>query len=343
MKRSKDAPLTWFLESYNNEHSLPIFKHLIDNCERWSDVSLFVDDTILEDPIFESVSGRIPILKRLELRGYDFPRDLNAFAVAPALSVVDCVLSLDPCDAILPWVQIRVLTLHYSYSRESLAILSRCPNLEQLELELIGGKEDFPRFITPKAQEPVEDTLEFVLEYLTLPCLSSITFGSSDSWKWKSWDERQQQIQQFLLRSQCNITSLRLEVPELDDQQAIDLLVLFPSLETLYLHDEEVTIPLFLRQLIANDGYSSDSSRFLPRLSNLTLVMYGANLDAECLCNAVVSRWNPATETGICSLRSVTIRVIGDVDVDCLEKLSALEKLGAPGRRITISFMPFGA
>ncbi|ESK88003.1 hypothetical protein Moror_10808 [Moniliophthora roreri MCA 2997] len=321
MQRSKHAPLTWSLTCFNNQPFLPIYNHLIENSERWSDISLFVDDTLLQDPASLSVSGHIPMLKRLELNGLYIPREWNIFAVAPALSVVDCVPA-NSYDIYLPWVQIRDLTLRYSHIPESLYILSQCPNLEQLKLEFTP----YPSFLRKGRKTPL---------------------GSSSCWKRFSCGERRDQMQQFLLRSQCTITYLRLEVPELDDQQVVGLLTLLPSLVTLHLHDENkynqrgenrrVITPFFLQQFIVKDSYFSDPSRFLPRLSNLTLVIHSEDLDAECLHNAVVSRWSPIAETDVCVLRSVTIRVVGDVDGGCLEKLSVLEKLEVPGRRITIS------
>ncbi|KAI3605271.1 hypothetical protein WG66_013076 [Moniliophthora roreri] len=143
MQRSKHAPLTWSLTCFNNQPFLPIYNHLIENSERWSDISLFVDDTLLQDPVSLSVSGHIPMLKRLELNGLYIPREWNIFAVAPALSVVDCVPA-NSYDIYLPWVQIRDLTLRYSHIPESLYILSQCPNLEQLKLECISGEETYP-------------------------------------------------------------------------------------------------------------------------------------------------------------------------------------------------------
>ncbi|ESK88364.1 hypothetical protein Moror_14797 [Moniliophthora roreri MCA 2997] len=258
-----------------------------------------------------------------------------------------------------------------AYTPEALSTLSQCPNLEQLEVDCIGSEPTTETTLQvtapitlPKVhtlsiicdRDSGEDDFVFAFEFLTLPSLSSIALGSGDdsSWEGISWGERQEEIQRFLLRSQCNITSLRMKAPGVDDHQTILFLLLLPSLETLYLHDQEleyyyydnddskdrcgrnkVVTPLFLQQLIVKDSHSSGSSHFLPRLSDMTLVVHSDGLDVESLCDAVISRWNIDADIGVCSLQSVMIEVVGDGA--CLEKLLALEKLGTAGRRITIS------
>ncbi|ESK88365.1 hypothetical protein Moror_14798 [Moniliophthora roreri MCA 2997] len=372
MQRSQNAPLTWSLDYYHIAPILPVLRPLLQNSERWRSISLYVDESLIDEPAFTSISGRIPMLERLKLYTGDDIRhgQLDMFAVAPALSMVDCT-PMYLHNMALPWSQIRNLTLRYSYTPESLFVLSQCPNLEELKLDRIGSELFTERnfeIVAPVTLHKVHtlsiicdaaldgDDFVFAFEFLTLPSLSFIALSSDigNGWEGISWGERREEIQRFLLRSQCNITSLRMEAPGVDDHQAISFLLFLPSLEALYLQDQEqeyyydddddsqnrygrnkVVTPLFLQQLIIRDGHSSGSSHFLPRLSNLTLVVHSDGLDVESLCDAVISRWNTDTDTGVCSLQSVVIEVAGDGA--CLEKLLALEKLGTAGRRITVS------
>ncbi|EEB94064.1 hypothetical protein MPER_07191, partial [Moniliophthora perniciosa FA553] len=269
-------------------HLLPVLIPLFQRSERWRSVSLDVDDFLLDHPAFTSISGHIPMLQRLELHPNDhIYKLLDTFAVAPALSEVDYT-PMDLHTIALPWAQIRNLTLRDSYAPDSLSILSRCPDLEQLKLACIGGRDRSIQVTVPITLHKVyalsvackrnsaENDYAFAFEFLTLPSLSSITLSSDDSWEGISWGNTREEIQGFLSRSQCSIISLRIEVPGADDHETISFLLLLPTLETLYIDEKEqeydeddddsddsddgsdgvVTVtPLFLQQFLVKDGH----------------------------------------------------------------------------------------
>uniref|UniRef100_A0A0W0FDT0 F-box domain-containing protein n=1 Tax=Moniliophthora roreri TaxID=221103 RepID=A0A0W0FDT0_MONRR len=368
MEHSETAPLSLALEwCLPIEPILPVLTHFAENCRRWYKIRFEVRPEVWAIPAFRNISGNFPMLKQLHFTVHHHFSDhhlpvLDMLSTVPALTTVSCI----PRAKIptLPWVQIADLTLWHSYSDDALAILSQCHHLKHLTLQSVGDRDRCGTIPVSTTLDKVHslsvisgslyngDDFGFVFKFLTLPSLVSVTFGSSQrvsTWDWVRWRERQKQIQQFLSRSRCSITSLRLELPELDDHQAVDLLLLLPTVGTLYLYDKgqsmredtakkyRVITPFFLQHLVAKD-YSTNLSPFLPRLANLTLVVHSGCFDAESLCNAIISRWKPAAETGVCSLQSVTIRVAGE-DA-CLETLSAALKdpmSGAIGHRVSIS------
>uniref|UniRef100_A0A0W0FT79 F-box domain-containing protein n=1 Tax=Moniliophthora roreri TaxID=221103 RepID=A0A0W0FT79_MONRR len=201
MQRSQNAPLTWSLDHYHIAPLLPVLRPLLQNSERWRSINLCVDDDLFDEPAFTSISGRIPMLERLKLYASDdiLHRQLDMFAVAPALSMVDCT-PIYLHNMALPWSQIRNLTLRNSYTPESLFVLSQCPNLEELELDRIGSElttETTLQVTTPITLPKVhtlsiicdantgEDDFVFAFEFLTLPSLSFIALGSDSGSGWE--------------------------------------------------------------------------------------------------------------------------------------------------------------
>ncbi|ESK88006.1 hypothetical protein Moror_10811 [Moniliophthora roreri MCA 2997] len=364
MQRSRDASLKLSLAfrwDFDIDLSLPTLLHLIENCERWFSVDLDVPTEYLEHWAFRRISGRIPRLKRLKLSEDDDyrPADhvMDIFAVAPALSAVDFVSQYPPQNVILPWAQIKTLTLRGVYSEYSLSILEKCSKLEQLELvgmgtelQRIGNREPITLHrVRSLSVTPILDEMDgieggdgrFIFQFCTLPRLSSLVIGAIPD---EDWAETQLHLGNFLLRSQCNIISLRLQEPGLLDHQIITLLVLLPTLETLHIHETKdtklykIVTSFFLRHLTLQHGFFPHSSPLLPRLKNLSVVVSGEGLDTEALADAVVSRWWPAAQAGAESLRSVDITVMGDNT--CLRGLSALENFRAAGLPVTIKHIP---
>ncbi|ESK86382.1 hypothetical protein Moror_4975 [Moniliophthora roreri MCA 2997] len=354
MQRSKNAPLVVVLawRPDNFDALLPALLYLAKNSERWSSISLHVPSAMFAAPALGSVSGRIPLLHRLNLRACNGPLDkLDIFALAPALSSID--FNPDTHMITLPWQQIKSLTLRESYCRNPYLILSRCPNLEQLTLSSIGGMSDELESTEPVVLHKLhslfitlgeeEEEFTFPFKFLTLPHLSSIVLEKDYYLQPNDWDQTWLHIQDFFHRSQCNVTSLRLHESPLHGPRAIAFLLLLPALEKLHiqeLQDEEIRVvtPLFLRHLTVEHGCFSQSSPFLPRLKDLSLNVYGRNLDAEGLANAVISRWQPAGDIGVESLQSVQISVTRDVHT-CLQELICLENFRAAGLQVDVKFV----
>ncbi|ESK83598.1 hypothetical protein Moror_12059 [Moniliophthora roreri MCA 2997] len=362
MQRSKQSPISLDLVLTDPlDSAISIFTLVAEHSIRWSDVKFKMPRAVFEHEATRVISGHIPMLKQIQLSDdYDFGESgPDVFAVAPALSSFDCHPLY--CQGIaLPWEQLKVLTLRNAFPKHALSMLSRCSNLEQLNLYAVGGRYDEAEELgEPLTLHGVQsmtivalglddcDT-SFAFRLLTLPRLSSIDLSPSEryaAWSSNDPDEVLLHIKAFLIRSRCNITSLRIQVPQLDDRQVISILLLLPTLETLYIHEpsasnwqsNKIVTPLFLQRFTDSppDSSSGAPDLLLPQLLDITLVVYGEELDTDCLSEAIMSRLQPASNTGIRSLRSISISIIGG-DSNCLEKLSIMERRATAGCRVRI-------
>ncbi|KAK7047422.1 hypothetical protein VNI00_006653 [Paramarasmius palmivorus] len=352
MERSKKMPLT--LEIIQCDLSYPVepifaaFDVLVRNMDRWLDV------TFWSHRLCERLPARrhLPILKNLDV-SWSVDIKPDTFSNCPALTSVECCPVLH-CDLLLPWGRVKVLTLSNSNAEDSLSILSKCHELERLELDSIGDESDelqgvgsisLPRLHSLSLRSFYEPRTMFVFHSAKLPSLSTLIFSGYTNGS-RGWASPRviPSIEAFLLRSQCTITSLTVEVQEIDDHQTLALLRLLPTLETLVLREtrnnHRIFTSHFLKWFTVEDGTLSSSPAFLPRLSDLTLTVLDKWLDAEALSSAIVSRWKPAPECHVESLRSVDLTVDVFGHTANWRQLRWLENLRATGLRFTLSLYP---
>ncbi|KAK7026876.1 hypothetical protein VNI00_015418 [Paramarasmius palmivorus] len=355
MERSRNMPITLDLSDCLNCPT-EIISHLIKSTDRWLDVTF--SRAFLEVLVTGNITVNLPMLKRLVLLSDVVLPKQNMFSNCPALGSVECLPDAHR-DVVLPWAQIRSLTLRDSRTGDALAMLMKCPLLEEVTLSTIGWDFDtvtsselitLPHIhslnihLTEASEVP-----GFTFRFATLPLLTSLTISHFEDGELKhNWEETRMisYIEKFLVRSQCTITSLQLENLLLDDHQVLALITLLPALETLALEEHggidgeggnRIVTTHFLSRLVLEIG-SLSSSPLLPRLSNLSLVVFDSNLDVNALFNAVVSRWKPVLKSHVESLLSVSVTIYHDGGSrdSWLPHLEALKPFRATGLRFSL-------
>ncbi|KAL0060789.1 hypothetical protein AAF712_012432 [Marasmius tenuissimus] len=166
------------------------------------------------------------------------------------------------------------------------------------------------------------------LEKLYLPSLH--TPEPNLSYIWVTWES--DAVVDFLARSSCSITSLSLQNLPITGDQAITLLELIPTLVSLEIkerprtEEDLETGPLpnriitqpFLKRLAVEHEMFRSSHPFLPLLTDIRIALWEDDSIEQGLFNTVASRWIPdpvqAKETGVKSLKSVTITMLGRED-----------------------------
>ncbi|KAG7091894.1 hypothetical protein E1B28_008295 [Marasmius oreades] len=377
LKRSKKSPLKLVLqlpESKNRDfHTASTLDALVDTANRWRDVTLFSPWNVGPSrPILQGLRGQLPNLSSLHLNGTG-PDDVkfDFFSSCPSLHSLRIQPGDDPYGPeyptprlILPWEQITSLKMYNSFAPSALSLLSQCSNVEYLELSLVGGGPNYSadivsdalRCLTIEARE--QDDVSCIFQSSTLRNLSVIDISgdiAEPTRDWISWDGGP--LTDFIRRSSCTITSFRLKWVPIKDVQLISLLELMPALRSLRIEEyttEQTSVPFnrvvnqrFLGHLAlerdADSEYRSSKSLFLPRLTDLSLVMHNDNMDAGALVQAVSSRWLPdpehASVIGAECIQSLAVVVIGEDGDSCtsLEILSTLECLRTTGGRVNIS------
>ncbi|KAF9256029.1 hypothetical protein L218DRAFT_838231, partial [Marasmius fiardii PR-910] len=230
----------------------------------------------------------------------------------------------------LPWTQIIDLELSNLFSDWALQFLSLCPEAEQLKLFNVGdvcdSREGFDdNIVSDKvkslailcAQEQCD--VDDMLRHVTFSKMTSLVVRGDTARttkKWQTWDLAH--FEAFLARSSCILTTLELKSVPLTDVQALSLLRSLPTIETLEIgefpcqDENRIITKRFLNGLSSSNLRSDDP--FLPRLSNMTLLVHANDVDAEAVLQVLSYRWLPdaaqAVEVGIQCLRFVTMVVL---------------------------------
>ncbi|KAF9254886.1 hypothetical protein L218DRAFT_912886 [Marasmius fiardii PR-910] len=375
LNRSKKSPLTLVLQLPDSKkcdiHTASTLGALVGTSNRWRDVTLFSPWNVgASGPILQGLRGHLPNLSSLHLNGSG-PDDVrfDFFSRSPALHSLRIQPGDDPYGPeyptqrlILPWEQITSLKMYNSFAPSALSLLSQCSNLQYLELSLVGGGPKYPveivsdllRSLTIEARE--QDDVSCIFQASTLRNLSTVDISRDNSEPtrdWTRWDD--EPLASFIRRSSCTITSLRLKWVPITDVQAISLLELMPALKSLQIEEYKsgefdvsfnrvVTHRFSIHLALERDEgseYRSSKPVFLPRLTDLSLVMHNDEMDAGALVQAVSSRWLPdpehASTMGAECIQSLTVEVIGNMDAASLDILSSLECLRTSGVCVKIS------
>ncbi|KAJ8083143.1 hypothetical protein PM082_009012 [Marasmius tenuissimus] len=371
LRLNLEFPIDDFDDGSDMEGAEPALQALIQHCARWQSLSLSIVRASFPYSIFEQIRGRCPLLQSLCMRtihlfayldDWDEYPPFNYFEVCPSLRH----LTLDPRiyplnKTIFPWSQVRNLRIETGLPEIALPVLSLCGAAERVELSEIGDVDEegpynghisscaIKSLAISKAEEQCD--VDDVLECSTLSSLSSLEiWGAADSSteKWQTWSCGN--LQDFLLRSSCVLTSLHLRCLPITDTQTLSLLRMTPTLESLIIEEfpQNERNRIVTRRFL--DGIAADappsllsSTPILPRLARLRLVVHSPGINAKVFLKPLSSRWHPdpeqATEVGVACLRFVNIVVLfeGAIIPD-VKPLDGLRCFRSAGMRLVVTY-----
>ncbi|KAJ8095160.1 hypothetical protein PM082_010382 [Marasmius tenuissimus] len=303
----------------------------------WRDVTLVdpeVTSTYL-DALLRSTS--LSALQEVTIidshRSTHHPRLLNLFKHGTSLctfAILTSRLSNDDSRRFdLPWNQIRTLWISTQRPSPVLSFLAMFPRLETLTVSSIPDDGSHPNYtshtvksLTLTGIHDHPEAIEVMLEHLTFPNLTTLEIEGhqrTDGANTMSWGKS---FADFLVRSGCSLTSLRLHDLPLRDRQVIEMLELTPTLTTLEIRERwfgigphnDLFTRMFLQHfVVAHQSEALHSGRiFLPRLNTVVFkVVQREGLVEQDFFDLVMSRWIPdpdrAKEIGVECLRSIQI------------------------------------
>ncbi|KAL0064156.1 hypothetical protein AAF712_008878 [Marasmius tenuissimus] len=355
LERSRRAPLRlwidfpWDPEEYHDGRT--ILDILEEQSERWEEVEVHGRE------LFASSQSRgdihLPNLKHLALYTWtpDSPQSswpLDRFKHCPVLTsfYTDVAQTEDRIE--LPWMNIRVLKLEYCTEMRALTVLTSFPNLEHLtisNIETYSADSEELKLVLDKLKTLTIDgercSSTSILRQFTSRRLSSIAIANASI---ESLD-----LERFLQRSSCSITTLHLDRLVFTDSQLLSVLRFMPDLRTLDVGESKprrVITSRFLDHLTVDPDVSR--SPFLPHLTELRLKVSAKDLQERALVNALTSRWLPggnsstSTAMAVDRLESVDVVLLWWNDPPAMDTPSALQCLRAVGMRLTISHLTYG-
>ncbi|KAF9073090.1 hypothetical protein BDP27DRAFT_1319379 [Rhodocollybia butyracea] len=382
LERSRDHSLCldiemWLHSDSEQEHRL--MYTIAEQSHRWQHITIRTGILTVECYASLASLGSLPCLQSLRIHqtlmgtSADELPNLSLFKNAPRLRV----LSLNCCPAKahrsaagFPWEQIKELELDAG-SQTIFRVVEFCPNLESLlytnahhsRIDETEGHRQ-PSDVVPQNSQSLSSLsislrgnpklcgysmLELLISSLTAPSLTSITIRSENSTTPKgmfegSWPKAH--FTDFLSRSRCNVTILRLESIPISDKDAIALLELLPLLHNLTIIESlppisnhnhapnafppsanhntanssrkaagktssyEPTLSKELFEALHRCGHLGSSrspDTLIPGLKRLELGARLARFDHSAFISMLVSRWIPEANH------------ISDVGVECLQ------------------------
>ncbi|KAI3610079.1 hypothetical protein WG66_007368 [Moniliophthora roreri] len=340
---------------------IPILKTLVQHSERWHTIEFrFITQAVMAHQVFKPITGHLPILTSLRLfgqggRSLDFR--CNLFSDCPALSS----LSFEPAGPLtvhcpLPWRQIKSLQIENAFLSSMISTASLCPRTERLAIKWCGGGTytgnhlSIPHVTRLSIVAEDADEAYCAFKHLTLQGLSSLEIsctsdddeGEVEDITWKDWNERH--IVDFFRRSSgCLITSLSLKYVPISGKQLIQFLHFMPALSSLRLEESShrkstrTITRQFLQRLTIDD---MEASPFLPKLTDIRLVLREDGLAESVLPNALISRWIPDDtkfKTGVKCIKSVDVVFIAESKEIAGILTSKLRLLRDAGVRVTVT------
>ncbi|ESK91836.1 hypothetical protein Moror_10562 [Moniliophthora roreri MCA 2997] len=375
LDRSRTSPLRlnlYFdalprLEESDEDTIIPVLKTLVQHSERWHTVELqLITQPVIAHEVFDPIAGHLPILTNLILFSPEgegsFAFRCNLFRDCPALTSISCELAGPlTVHCPLPWGQIRSLEIANTDATPTIEFALFFPNVEQLAIQWCGRGEAYTggqllmlgvTSLSIAAEE--EEEAYFAFKHLTLRQLSTLdvsgttgdVVGKVDDISWRDWDE--QPVVDFFNRSGCIVTSLSFKSVPISDEQLIQLLRLMPALS--YLHLEESSIhPVaitnrtitrrFLQKLTFENQFSSPP--FLPKLTDIGLVLHEDGLADTVLPNALISRWiaddSNLSKVGVACIKSANVVFINESEETIKVLTSRLRLLRNAGIWVTVA------
>ncbi|KAL0576983.1 hypothetical protein V5O48_004993 [Marasmius crinis-equi] len=248
---------------------------------------------------------------------------LDRFMECPSLGSVNLDLEGTESRLRLPWTQLEAIELQGCESRPAFSVLSRSRpqkvtlvNIDDKQRPYDGDGVVLNTVTSLSMQSDYWGPREAdvtLLQHLTLPSLSSLEI---DNLLNEMPQERVQgaiHLNQFITRSACSITTLRLRSVAFTDTEILCLLRLTPALKSLEIAEYKGEAPNrivtnnFSKHLfVGQEGTDASHMTFLPVLGELKLSIHANGLDELALSDALASRWKPSSRR----LRSVEIVLI---------------------------------
>ncbi|KAK7043000.1 hypothetical protein VNI00_008738 [Paramarasmius palmivorus] len=366
LERSRSYPLKldldFILFHFEYEewtHAGSAFGLLVQHSHRWLSLKLLVQRYDFDHTLFRSLRDQLPMLRYLSVDdevGDDLDSESGTlFEHCPNLTSVQ--LRADrgfSAGIVLPWSQLVTLDVPEGLIEPLLQVLKECSGLERLSLGEItrdyrdaddnSEEDEGPIFHSSTIRHlTIHATnirqISRILKRITMPQLASIEIRRDARYNWGLVGWNEEIFADFMSRSACSITSMRLEVLPITDRQLISLLTLVPSLRTLAIQevikdrdDKPATISEdFLHHLTVEYQIPSSARHFLPQLSDLALTVSGKHLHEQALLQALSSRWTPDTSSQVDRLRAFSLTVVGsqgDSSPGCFASLQNFRDAG---------------
>ncbi|KAL0064459.1 hypothetical protein AAF712_008623 [Marasmius tenuissimus] len=381
IKQSGCCPLRFSLSNYDGslsegEDACTTLRLLAGQSERWEHMSLKIRPPHFPSSIFGTIRGRLPLLRSLSvvnsMQGKEemtWEEPFDYFADCPALRTLhispelfDLDVDVNEQEVFLPWIQINTLRLDTAYNIFAFPLLSQCTAVERVELDSVGGLNEFNRDYsshlntnTVKILDIIEaegqSDLDGVFQHTTMSGLTSLRIcGSRDGSPsaWRVWDGTC--LEAFLQRSSCIITSLHLTNLPITVVQTLSLLGAVPTITSLFIEelgrsdDNRIVTTSFLDRLTAPpDAPSTLPTPLVPHLVDLELRV-NELLDSNALSKTLLSRWLPGThrsaKLSVECLRFVAIVVkLRSAQARNVDNLVCLHSLRDAGMPLSITYL----
>ncbi|KIK55601.1 hypothetical protein GYMLUDRAFT_264107 [Collybiopsis luxurians FD-317 M1] len=309
LSRSSVSPLVIALTNHNQSKAScpPSMLLLLEHTRRWKILICDCRFDLIDDGVRD-----FGALEALELYPNGFrPTEVSFFQRAPKLTELrmmnplkipgnriaslDVATSNGPMDRILElYPCLTTLKIHSHFGNDTTDPRTSC-RVKNLVVRLTSAEDHvFPSF--------------------TFPALEQLHLFSSafEGWKWPG-----DCFADFITRSSCKITELKLKSVGLSDIDLIRTLYLLSSLVTLEISDiyarpNILPITTNLIQALHSSTrcrYTSSRVPLVPRLRYLFLDSYGADFDDQAFVDMISSRWLPRTASRFTS---------EGVEIDCL-------------------------
>ncbi|KAJ8075504.1 hypothetical protein PM082_021134 [Marasmius tenuissimus] len=294
LNRSKTSPLHLSISFPCELHSSlfgvdATLKLLVDHSHRWESLKVTGVEYISH---FRSGALSLPNLRQLYLytnqgNSEELVALLPSFSDCPSLTSVRLDVAVPTDKVMLPWSQVRNLTLINRVGLPMFSALAQCRNLERLTLDGIDtGSHVYD-----------EDDIAESLQHFSLLNLNYLEVFNNHL---RMPKDRHSSIpivlERFIPRS--GITSLALHHVPLTDSQVLSLLHDTPALRCLSIREYKgeknnriVTRAFSQRLSVAQDTIDLSHPSFLPDLSELKLSIHVGGLDEQALADALTSRW----------------------------------------------------
>ncbi|KAE9410689.1 hypothetical protein BT96DRAFT_846380 [Gymnopus androsaceus JB14] len=229
---------------------------MLQNADRWQSVTIVLNATTIP-----SSTPELPVLEKLEidLRIDKVIRGLQAFTRAPKLRELTLVSGQlqDPLEP-FPWSQLTHLNLGY-FTGPIFAALRVCESLMALSICASHDHGPVPPSGLPMDGSGVQllklqkldislagnpstasfHSLKLIFTSLTLPSLNELAI-ISDSMSPFAGSWTPDQFGAFIHRSQCNISSLRLDGMPFSEHEVLDIFTVLPSIQNLTIKDSKL-------------------------------------------------------------------------------------------------------
>ncbi|ESK84822.1 hypothetical protein Moror_503 [Moniliophthora roreri MCA 2997] len=316
--------------------------------------------------VFSPIAGHLPPLTDLTLFGIGEDDNSNEsedfhiklFSDSPALTSISYEAFLLTPRSPLHWGQLR--SIEAICNHQVFRVAPLWTNIERFAFMCCNNEDGhagdqlaIPNVMHLSIAAEEQCQANFAFRYLTLQQSSSLEiFCIGLFLTWRTWDERH--ITDFFTRSACTVTSLSLKRVSITDEEFLRFFQLMPMLKSLQL-EEKPDKPLayqprtitrrFLQRLSIENQDALPS--FLPKLTDIGLIIYDEELAEEALPTALLSRRisnnGDGSKQSVDCIKSIDIVFIAECKV-ALEGLELkLQPLRDNGVWVNLRVAPWAA